>query len=202
MTDTTRKERSDILATLTVAGVVAATVIVTAVVRWLETFTVDGISMPVPFAGVPADFSPAEGLPPATVRVTEGDVVADGVNALSTFSAAASIVVGTAAWLAVIALISLLAVRFLRGRFFDPSNPRLLDAAAWTMLGGALAVLLLDTFARNGVLAAAGLGDFSPSSWSVTASFIPIWMAAMVLGLISVAFRRGIRLQRETEGLV
>ncbi|GAA5091969.1 hypothetical protein GCM10025760_19900 [Microbacterium yannicii] len=202
MPETTTKERNDIISTLVVAGVVAAIVVVASVVRWLETFTLEGISVPVPFAGVPADFAPADGLPVTTVRVTEGDVIAVGVNAVSTFSVGASIIVSAAAWLVVIALFGTLAVRFLRGRFFDPTNPRLLDAASWTMLGGALAVYFLDTFGRNGVLAAAGLGEFLPDSWAITASFIPIWIAAIVLGLISLAFRRGIRLQRDTDGLV
>ncbi|WP_349426030.1 hypothetical protein [Microbacterium sp. LWS13-1.2] len=202
MRETTTKERNDILSTLVVAGVVAAIVVLTSVLRWFETFTLDGVSVPVPFAGVPADFAPADGVPETTVRVTEGDVIAEGVNALSTVSIGASIIVGAIAWLVVIALFGTLALRFLRGRFFDPANPRLLDAAGWTMFGGALAVSLLDTLGRNGVLAAAGLGDFQPNSWATTASFIPIWIAATVLGLISLAFRRGIRLQRDTDGLV
>ena len=202
MRETTTKERNDILSTLVVAGVVAAIVVVTSVLRWFETFTLDGVSVPVPFAGVPADFAPADGLPETTVRVTEGDLIAEGVNAVSTVSIGASIIVGAIAWLVVIALFGTLALRFLRGRFFDPTNPRLLDAAGWTMFGGALAVYFLDTFGRNGVLAAAGLGDFQPNSWALTASFIPIWIAATVLGLISLAFRRGIRLQRDTDGLV
>lgn len=202
MRETTTKERNDILSTLVVAGMVAAIVVVTSVFRWSETFTVDGVSVPVPFAGVPADFAPADGLPETTVRVTEGDVIAEGVNALSTVSIGASIIAGAIAWLVVIALFGTLALRFLRGRFFDSTNPRLLDAAGWTMFGGALAIYFLDTFGRNGVLAAAGLGDFQPNSWAITASFIPIWIAATVLGLISLAFRRGIRLQRDTDGLI
>ncbi|WP_109209603.1 MULTISPECIES: hypothetical protein [Microbacterium] len=202
MLETTKKERSDIVATLVTAGVVGAIALIASVTRWLETFTLDGVSVAVPFAGVSADFAPADGLPVTTVQVTEGEVVAEGVNALSTFSLGASIILGAAVWIAVIALFGALGLRFLRGRFFDPSNPRLLDAAAWTMLGGALAVYFLETLGRNGVLAAAGLADFLPSSWALTASFIPVWIAAMVIGLISVAFRRGIRLQRDTEGLV
>jgi hypothetical protein len=134
--------------------------------------------------------------------VTEGEVIAEGVNVLSTVSLGASIIVSTIAWLVVIALFATLALRFLRGRFFDPTNPRLLDAAGWTMFGGALAISFLDTLGRNGVLAAAGLGEFQPSSWAIIASFIPIWIAATVLGLISLAFRRGIRMQRDTDGLV
>ncbi|MEV5070605.1 hypothetical protein MRBLMI12_002217 [Microbacterium sp. LMI12-1-1.1] len=202
MPETTTKERNDIISTLVVAGVVAAIVVVAAVFRWLETFSREGVSVPVPFAGVPADFAPGDGLPVTTVRVTEGDVIAVGVNALSTVSIGASIIVGTVAWLVVIALFGTLALRFLRGRFFDPTNPRLLDTAGWTMFAGALAVYFLDTLGRNGVLAAAGLSEFQPSSWAITASFIPIWIAATVLGLISLAFRRGIRMQRDTDGLV
>ena len=97
MPETTTKERNDIISTLVVAGVVAAIVVVTSVFRWLETFTLEGVSVAVPFAGVPADFAPADGLPVTTVRVTEGDVIAAGVNVLSTISLGASIIVSAVA---------------------------------------------------------------------------------------------------------
>jgi len=202
MAETVAKERNDVIATLVAAAIVAAIVVVASVLRWLETFRADGISVPVPLAGVPAELAPADGLPVTTMRVTEADLVAQGVNALSALSVGASIILGAAVWLAVITLFGVLALRFLRGRFFDRSNPRLLDAAAWTMLVGALALYFLDTLGRNGVLAAAGLGDFTPDAWAVSATFVPVWIGAMVLGLISIAFRRGIRMQRETELLV
>ena len=70
------------------------------------------------------------------------------------------------------------------------------------MLGGALAVYFLDTLGRNGVLAAAGIADYYPPSHALTEQFAPIWIGAVVLSLIAIAFRRGIRLQRDTEGLV
>ncbi|MCR2764946.1 hypothetical protein NQ152_15670 [Microbacterium sp. zg.B48] len=198
----TRRERADLMAPLIAAVALAVVVVVTTVIRWLETFTPAGLVAGVPFPGVPVDFSPAEGEPVTSVHVTAGDIVARGVNSVSTVSLGLSIVVGALAWLAVIAVFATLAVRFLHGRFFDRGNPRLLDAAAWTMLGGALAVYMLETFGRNGVLAAAGLSGYVPPSWAVAAPFIPIWIAAMALGLISLAFRRGIRMQRDSEGLV
>lgn len=202
MEQTTQKERNDILATLAVSGVLAVIVLVAAVIRWLETFTPEGTSVPVPFAFVPAELTPSDGLPPTAVDVTWGNVSAEGTNLLSVLSLAASIVVGAVAGLTVIALFAVLALRFLRGRFFDATNPRVLDAAGWTMFAGALAVYFLDTLGRNGVLAAAGLADFDPNSWALVWPFFAVWIGATVLGLLSLAFRRGIRLQRDSEGLV
>lgn len=202
MEQTTKKERNDILATLGVSGVLAVIVLVAAVIRWLETFTPEGTSVPVPFGFVPAELTPQDGLPPTAVDVTWGNVSAEGTNLLSVMSLAASIVVGAVAALTVIALFAVLALRFLRGRFFDATNPRVLDAAGWTMFAGALAVYLLDTLGRNGVLAAAGLADFDPNSWALVWPFFAVWIGATVLGLLSLAFRRGIRLQRDSEGLV
>ncbi len=162
MERTTKKERNDILSTLLVGGILAVVVVVAAVIRWLETFTLDGTSVSVPFAGVPAEIAPLEGLASTVVGVTRADVVAQEVNAVSLISLALSVLIGAAASLAVIALFGALALQFLRGRFFDPLNPRLLDAAGWTLMGGSLTVYVLDTFGRNGVLAAAGLAEFSP----------------------------------------
>ncbi|MCK6066484.1 MULTISPECIES: hypothetical protein [Microbacterium] len=202
MEQTTRKERNEILSTLGVSGVLAVFVLLAAVIRWLETFTPEGTSVAVPFGFVPTELSPQDGLPPTAVDVTWGNVAADGTNLLSVLSLAASIVVGAVAALTVIALFAVLALRFLRGRFFDATNPRLLDAAGWTMFAGALAVYFLDTLGRNGVLAAAGLADFDPNSWVLVWPFFAVWIGATVLGLLSLAFRRGIRLQRDSEGLV
>lgn len=202
MRETNLKERRDIVTTLIVAGALAIAVIVGSVVRVLQTFTPEGVAVGVPFNGVPADFAPAPGLPAVTVRVTAGDLVADGVNVISVASLGVSIVLGALTWLAVIACFALLALRFLKGRFFDRGNPRLLDVAAWGMFGGAVVTYLFETLGRNGVLSAAGIGDYYPSSWALTAPFVPVWIAGLVLGLISHAFRRGIRLQRDTDGLV
>ncbi|QEW01865.1 hypothetical protein [Microbacterium lushaniae] len=202
MEQTTKKERNDILATLGASGVLAVIVLFAAVIRWMGTFTPAGTSVSVPFNGVPAELPPSDGLPPTAVDVTWGDVSAEGVNLLSVLSLGVSILVGAAAALTVIVLFAVLALRFLRGRFFDATNPRLLDAAGWIMFAGALVVYFLDTLGRNGVLAAAGLADFDPNSWALAWPFFAVWIAATVLGLLSLAFRRGIRLQQDSEGLV
>lgn len=68
---------------------------------------------------------------------------------------------------------------------------------------------MLETMGRNGVTAALGLGDGEPvhpiEFWAIA----PIFATGVTVGLIAVAFRRGIRLQqemvvleKETEGLV
>jgi hypothetical protein len=202
MHDTTRKERNDIVTTLLVAGILAVIALVLTVLRFVDTFTTAGVAVGVPFAAAPAQLRAVDSRPATTVQVTEALLVAESVNPISQVALAVSIAVGGLAWLGVIGCFAALALRFLRGRFFDAGNIRLLDGAVWTMFGGALAVYALETLGRNGVLAATGLGDYSVPSWAVTAPFVPIWIAAMVLGLIAIAFRRGIRLQRDTEGLV
>lgn len=136
-------------------------------------------------------------------------VIADGVNAASVTAIIAAIALWALAAVAVIAAVTLVAWNFLRGRFFVRPNARAFDVIGWTLVGAPILIVMLETMGRNGVTSALGIGDGEPvhpiEFWSVA----PIFATGVTVGLIAVAFRRGIRLQneklaleKETEGLV
>ena len=90
---------------------------------------------------------------------------------------------------------------FLRGGFFVTATARAFDVIGWTLLIGGVGVMSFDTLARNGVLAAVGI-EGEPIHPTEFAAFAPVWAIAVAVGLLGHAFRRGIRLQDDSRGLV
>ena len=108
--------------------------------------------------------------------------------------------VGTA--LVVIGAVMLVASNFLRGRVFVRGNAWAFTIMGWMLSIAPLVIVGLDNIARNGVLAAAGFGGGETVHPIEFWAAIPVVAGGIAVGLIAVAFRRGIRLQKETEGLV
>ncbi|MCB8045700.1 hypothetical protein JM654_20845 [Microbacterium oxydans] len=136
-------------------------------------------------------------------------VFATGVNTVSVGAIIAAITLWALAALLVIGSVTLVAWNFLRGRFFVRGNARAFDVIGWTLVVAPILIVMFETMGRNGVTSALGLGEGEPAHpiefWSVA----PIFATGVTVGLIAVAFRRGIRLQneklaleKETEGLV
>jgi hypothetical protein len=205
MTLSTTRERSEQGDAITVILCGAAAVIVVLIANvldFLDTFRPDGVA-----ARVPLESGSGEGvLENTSARVSgslsELTVVVTDLNAVSTFCLGAAIVVAALAQLVVIAAVMHLAWSFLRGRFFVRAAARDFGIISWAMFLGALGVLLLQHMGTNGVLAALGTDGREPVHPIAFWSFAPYWFAATAVGLLSVAFRRGAQLQRDTEGLV
>ena len=134
---------------------------------------------------------------------------ATDVNAVSVVAIIAAIALWALAAAAVVAAVTLVAWNFLRGRFFVTGNARAFDVIGWTLVLAPIAIVMLETMGRNGVTAALGIGGGEPvhpiEFWTIA----PVFAIGVTVGLVAVAFRRGIRLhgenrelERETEGLV
>jgi len=129
-------------------------------------------------------------------------VIAPRVDAGTAAALAASIIVWGVACLVVIAAVMYVARGFLRGRLFVPATARAFDIIGWSIVSGALIVLILENVGRNGVLRALGVTDAQPLHFLDFWAWAPVWAVGVAVGLVAVAFRRGVRLQRDTEGLV
>lgn len=197
-----RSEQSDAI-TVILAGAAAAVVVVIAnVLNFLDTFRPDGIA-----ARVPLESGSGEGvLDSSSARISgslsELTVVVTDLDTVSTLCLGAAIVVAALAELVVIAAVMHLAWSFLRGRFFVRTTTRDFGVISWAMFLGALGVLLLEHMGINGVLATIGADGREPVHPIHFWAFAPFWFAATAVGLLSVAFRCGAQLQRDTEGLV
>ncbi|OIJ29873.1 hypothetical protein [Microbacterium sp. LCT-H2] len=208
-TTATRSERADASAVIFYAAAALVAVGLATVLRVGSTFRDDGIAWTLPIDEQPISATTDSGQISIEGIAQEAMVFATGVNSVSI----AAIVAATALWalaaVAVIGAVTLVAWNFLRGRFFVAGNARAFDVIGWTLVLAPMAIVMLETMGRNGVTAALGLGDGEPvhpiEFWAVA----PIFATGVTIGLIAVAFRRGIRLQqekvvleKETEGLV
>ncbi|MCK2030636.1 DUF2975 domain-containing protein [Microbacterium galbinum] len=196
--------RSETADAVTVIFYAVAAVVIVGIATWLRvltTFREEGIAWSVPIDAMPVDATGDSGAISISGIAEEVVVFAPNVNAVSIAAIIASIALWAAAALLIIGSVILLAGNFLRGRFFVDANVRALVATGWTLVIAPIAIVLFDTMGRNGVLSAIGVGPGEPAHPLEFWSILPIFAIGMAVGLIAVAFRRGIRTQRENESL-
>lgn len=196
--------RSETADAVTVIFYAVAAVVIVGIATWLRvltTFREEGIAWSVPIDAMPVDATGDSGAISISGIAEEVVVFAPNVNAVSIAAIIASIALWAAAALLIIGSVILLAGNFLRGRFFVDANVRALVATGWTLVIAPIAIVLFDTMGRNGVLSAIGTGPGEPVHPLEFWSILPIFAIGMAVGLIAVAFRRGIRTQRENESL-
>ncbi len=205
----TRSERADAITGILYAAAALVTVGLATTLRVGSTFRDAGIAWSIPIDEQPISATTDSGQISIEGIAQEAMVFATGVNGVSIAAIVAAIALWALAAVAVIGAVTLVAWNFLRGRFFVAGNARAFDVIGWTLVLAPMAIVMLETMGRNGVTAALGLGDGEPvhpiEFWAVA----PIFATGVTVGLIAVAFRRGIRLQqekvvleKETEGLV
>ncbi len=205
----TRSERADAITVILYAAAALVTVGLATTLRVGSTFRDAGIAWSIPIDEQPISATTDSGQISIEGIAQEAMVFATGVNGVSIAAIVAAIALWALAAVAVIGAVTLVAWNFLRGRFFVAGNARAFDVIGWTLVLAPMAIVMLETMGRNGVTAALGLGDGEPvhpiEFWAVA----PIFATGVTVGLIAVAFRRGIRLQqekvvleKETEGLV
>ncbi|MFB7250043.1 hypothetical protein [Microbacterium sp. NPDC056234] len=198
----TRSERADAF-TVLLYGLGAAVVV--GIGTWLRgaaVFRDDGIAWVIPIDEQPIDATAESGAIAVEGIAQEALIFATDMSA----GAVAAIIGSIALWaltaLVVISAVMLVAFNFLRGRVFVPGNAWAFTIMGWVLSLAPLVIVALDNVARNGVLAAAGFGEGETVHPIEFWAAIPVVAGGIAVGLISVAFRRGIRLQKETEGLV
>jgi len=198
----TRSETADAVTVIVIGVLAAVVVIVATVLRATDVFRPDGIAWTFAVDQAPVAATLDSGAASVDGLITQALVIAPGVNAVSVTAIALSIAAGAIAALLVIAAVVFVAFSLLRGRIFVPATARAFDVIGWSIVLGAAAVLFFDTLGRNGVLAAIGAenvgADFGTQFWT----FAPAWAAGVSVGIVARAFRRGTRLQRETDLLV
>jgi len=205
----TRSEKADAITVILYAAVALVTVGIATALRVGSTFRDSGIAWSIPIDEQPISATTDSGAISLEGIAQDAMVFATGVNAVSVTAIVAAIALWALAAVVVIAAVTLVAWNFLRGRFFVRGNARAFDAIGWTLVATPILIVMLETMGRNGVTTALGIGDGEPvhpiEFWTIA----PIFATGVTVGLIAVAFRRGIRLQqekvaleKETEGLV
>ena len=200
-TTPTRSERADAITVMLYAAVALVAVGVATVLRVLNTFRDGAIAWSITIDEQPIAATIDSGAFSVEGVAQEATVIASDVNAVSTAAIIAAIALWALAALAIIAAVSVVAWNFLRGAFFVRGNARAFDVIGWTLVGAPVVIVLLETMGRNGVTAALGLGAGEPTHPIEFWAIAPIFAVGVTVGLIAVAFRRGVRMQREKEAL-
>ncbi|MBD3941389.1 DUF2975 domain-containing protein [Microbacterium sp. NEAU-LLC] len=198
----TRSETADAVTVIVVGALAAIVVVAAAGMRAVDVFRPGGIAWTFDVDQVPIDAKLDSETAGVQGFMTQAEVIAPGVNAVSVTAIVLSIVLGALAALLVIAAVMFVAFSLLRGRIFMPATARAFDVIGWAIVLGAAAVMFFDTLGRNGVLAALGAEDVGADLGAQFWAFAPAWAAGVSVGIVARAFRRGVRLQRETDLLV
>jgi len=202
MTTTTR-ERSD-SATVLAIGVIAAV----ATVWWgadraYSTFGAPlGIAWHIQIDEMPVNATVGSATGDVSAIVGEGTVFAEHVNAVSIVMIIVSLVASILTALVVIGCVMFLARSAMRGTLFTRRTARAWDVIGGALVAGGVLMLVGDTLGGNGVLAALGLQDADVAPSVGFWGYAPMWAVGCACGLIGIAYRRGLALQRDTEGLV
>jgi hypothetical protein len=197
----TRSERADAITVILYAAAALVIVGVATALRVLDTFREGGIAWSIPIDETPVEATADAGTVPVEGVAQQVLVLAADANAVSTAAIVAAIALWALAALAIIGAVMIVAWNFLRGRFFVRGNARAFDVIGWTLVLAPITIVMLETMGRNGVTAALGMGAGEPvhpiEFWSIA----PIFATGVTVGLIAVAFRRGVRVQQERDAL-
>lgn len=197
-----RSDAADAITLLLLGTGAAITVVLTVVARFMDVFREAGVAWRIDVDAEPFSASVGSGTGYVDAIVENALVIAPEVDATTSAALAGSIIAWGVACLVVIIAVMYVARSFLRGRLFVPATARAFDVIGWAIIAGGLAVLVLENIGRNGVLRALGVTDVEPLHFLDFWGWAPVWAVGVAVGLVSLAFRRGVRLQRDTEGLV
>lgn len=200
-TTPTRSDTADAITVMLLSAVALVIVGISTALRIASTFRDAGIAWTIPIDEQPISATTDSGAVPVEGIAQQAMVFATDVNAVSVAAIVGAIALWAIAALVVIGSVALVAWNLLRGRIFVRGNARAFDAIGWTLAVAPFVIVILETMGRNGVTAALGLGVVEPvhpiEFWTIT----PIFATGVAVGLIAVAFRRGIRLREKSEGL-
>ncbi|MFK4115007.1 hypothetical protein ACI2K6_10290 [Microbacterium sp. NPDC006705] len=197
-----RSDAADAIAVLMLGLGAAITVVLTVIARFMNVFREAGVAWRIDIDDEPFSASVGSGAGYVDGIVENALVIAREVDGGTAVALAGSIIAWGVASLVVIAAVMYVARSFLRGRLFVPATARAFDVIGWSIVSGALVILVLENIGRNGILAALGVDDVEPLHFLDFWAYAPAWAIGVAVGLIAIAFRRGVRLQRDTEGLV
>lgn len=209
VSNVTRSEKADAITVILYAAIALVTVALATVLRVGSTFRDSGIAWSIPIDEQPISATTDSGAISIEGIAQDAMVFATGVNAVSVAAIVAAIALWALAAVLVVAGVTLVAWNFLRGRFFVRANVWAFTAIGWTLVGAPILIVMLETMGRNGVTSALGISEGEPTHPLEFWTIAPFFATGVTVGLIAVAFRRGIRLQQEkaalekdTEGLV
>lgn len=194
-----RADQNDLIGAMAVGALAIGALVWDAAQRLLELFSTASavtVTTRIPAQAITAAIGDG-----AAATSDMATLVVEGVNTVSVVSLVLAIVLRAACLVAVAVVAVIVCHRLLRGIVFNQTNARLTFAVSMLLLAAGLVGLWFESLGLNGVFAALG-GDFGDDRWLLLRDGIPLFVAAIAVGVLVIVFRRGARLEKETEGLV
>ena len=192
----TRGDRSDLWSTGVAAVLAVACVVVIAVVRLVNLFSAPGgLTVTAPVVATEGRIGALNG-EATVVRFFAADV-----NIISIACLVLEILLTATGYLAIVTLAAVIVLRSARDRAFARGTAKLVTAIAMTLLGVSVVGVYLQIVGLNGAFAAVDAFDQFDQQ-AINLSAFPLYIAAAAIASLGLTFRRGERLQRDTEGLV
>ncbi|MFD6884212.1 MULTISPECIES: hypothetical protein [unclassified Rhodococcus (in: high G+C Gram-positive bacteria)] len=200
--ETSKKDRRDLWASITVFALVAVVVVVNYLVGLLDDLKSGTVTARISFDDVPPPtmFSP-NGTEVSVASTTDIVLRTDTVSPVAVGFLRSADALETIGYLMVLGLLTWVMVRFLRGRLFDRGAVR----GVWAASMAAIVTIIAPTFPRV-------LGSnlvIRDLAWQVDLDYAqlgPEWwygyVFCMALSAVAVALRIGSRMARDNEGLV
>ncbi|WP_460800794.1 hypothetical protein [Microbacterium sp. GXF6406] len=193
-----RRDREDLLTGIGVGALAVGYVLYRGIGGIAEMFSNPGaVTVRVPLPDQQITASIGDGAP---AIVSSGTVIAPGVSVVAIVFLVMATVAGMLGLILAAVTGVIVCRRLLQGIVFDVVNTRLLFTLSIALLVAGLGEAFFRNMGLNGVFAALG-GDFDGSPGLILEA-VPLFIAAIAVGVVVIPFRRGTALQRETEGLV
>jgi ABC-type Fe3+ transport system permease subunit len=191
-----RRDRGNVWSALVVGVILALIVVNDAVNAVLRLFSTPGATtVVIPFG--PQDVTLENGV---DAVVAAAQVTASGVDPVAVGCLVFSIVFPALVALAGIALGIALCIRVLRGQVFNKENTQALLLVSLALIVTPIVTGWFRSMGIDGVVEALDAAFGMP--WRIYETGIPLVVIGIALFVLVAAFRRGERLQRDTEGLV
>lgn len=191
------KARAETIVTIVGLCLTAVLVLGATALRLVNLFAAGGVSSEVQVPLRTASIAGADG--PVDVGVWHAFVSVSDPSGALVLMAVLAVAAGTLTWLGALACVLALSVELLRGR---PFSRRALRALSWlsaALVFGSTVAAVAESTAADRLRAEAGVGHVNTA---MPAVFWVGLVGGIAVGLVTIAFRRGAVLQRETEGLV
>lgn len=193
-----RRDRSDLVTGVIVGALAIAFLVFRGANAVVSLFATPGavtVDAPIPAQVVTTGLGEGTG-----ATITSGILVVADVNAVSVICLVLAIVLSTLGLVAAAALGAASCIRMLRGRVFDQVNVRLLFALSMSLLLAWAGEYWFWHMGLNGVFAA--LDDEFRGQTELNLTGVPLVVAAIAVGVLVIVLRRGVALQKDSEGLV
>jgi hypothetical protein len=184
---------------IVVGALAAVGTVAFAVTRLVGILPNSGVEVLVPFVDTIASLPIGESRHGVDVEVDQAIITVSNLPGVVVAFLALAVVLDAVTILAILACSGVLCSNLMRGRAFSRTNTRLVIGSAIILVAGTGLGGFVQTMGVNGALAA--IGDRSYDSFVASGSLAP-YLIATGIAAISVAFKAGERMQRDTAGLV